>query len=185
MRIPFSILLLGISILSGCALAPKVVHLESITPVSNARFTKSTCIVVGEFNDGRKDQEVIGHTYNFGFKTSDVKAFGNVSSWIREAYSREMKNAGAKECGEKDQKLELTGTVVEVAQEESWNINTVMKVELRLKGAQTTFSKTFEAKSSQISHAASESEFTDSLFKALQTLMKESVQALISKAETE
>ncbi|MFN7728112.1 MAG: hypothetical protein ACK5P7_03035 [Bdellovibrio sp.] len=88
-------------------------------------------------------------------------------------------------CTSKAQKIELTGTVAEVSQQESWNINTVMKVNLSLKGTKTAFSKTFETKSSQISHAGSESEFTDSLFKTLQSLMKESVPVLISEAEAE
>lgn len=185
MEIRFFYWLVGMAIFSGCALAPKVVHLEPIAPVANAKFVKPICIVVGEFNDIRKNQEIIGHTYNLGVKTSDVKTYGNISSWIRDSYSRELKNAGARDCGPKEQKLELTGTIAEVSQHESWNIDTSVKVDLRLTGAKTEFSKTFEAKSSQISHAASESEFTDSLFKTLQVLMRESIPVVVSKAETE
>lgn len=183
MQFRFLFFILCIFLVSSCAFAPKIVHLEPIETVSKSRFSKPTCILIGKFKDKRKDQVVIGHTYNLGVKTSDVRTYGNVSDWIRDAYSKEMTSAGAVECSANDQKIELTGSIIEIEQNESWNIKTLMKIELILEGTKEPFSKIFEAKSSQISHAASASEFTESLYKTLQVLLTDSIPVLISKAE--
>ena len=168
--------------LSGCALAPKVVHLEPLKPVVNSRLSKPVCFSVGEFKDERKEPQVLGHTYNLGVKTSDVKTFGNAPEWIRTAYITELKNSGGKECPTNSQFV-VSGTVKEIKQEESWNINTTVKIALQLSDGKTVVTNEFEGKSSQISHAASDGEFTDSLYKAVQDLMVKSVPVIVSKAE--
>lgn len=169
--------------LSGCALAPKVVHLEPLKPVANSKFSKPVCFSVGEFKDERKEPQVLGHTYNLGVKTSDVKTFGNAPEWIRTAYINELKNSGGKECGSTKSQFTVSGTVKEIKQEESWNINTTVKIALQLSNGKDVVTNEFEGMSSQISHAASDGEFTDSLYKAVQDLMVKSVPVIVSKAE--
>lgn len=168
---------------SGCALAPKVVHLEPLKPVANSKLSTETCFSVGEFKDERKDPQILGHTYNLGIKTSDVKTFGNVSQWIRTAYIDELKNSGGKECPSGTSLFVISGTVKEVAQEESWNINTSIKVDLQIAAGQSQVTNAYEGTSSQISHAASDGEFTDSLYKAVQDLMSKSIPAIVAKVE--
>lgn len=170
---------------SGCALAPKVVHLEPLKPVTKSKFSQPICFSVQEFKDERKEPQILGHTYNLGLKTSDVKTFGNVPQWIRTAYIEELKNSGGKECDSAASQLIISGTVKEVKQEESWNINTSVKIDLQISVGKNVVAEPYEGGSSQISHAASDGEFTDSLYKAIQNLMGKSIPVIVSKAEEE
>ena len=175
----------SIFFLSGCALAPKVVHLGPLPPVSEAKFSKPVCIVVSEFKDQRKEPQILGYTYNLGVKTSDVKTFANVPEWLRTSYVNELKKAGAVECSSKTEKIVVSAAVKEVTQDESWNINTSVKIDLTVASGTSVLTKSFEGTSSQISHAASEGEFTESLYKAVQYLMKKSVPTIVATTDEE
>ncbi len=168
--------------LFGCALAPKVVHLDPLPTGSEARFAKPVCVKVAEFTDARENPQLLGHTFLLGIKTSDVKTYGDVPEWIRAAYKRELLKAGAQECETSPNPLVVAGTVKEVVQAESWNVDSTIRVEVKLSGGGEESTQSFAGNSSQTSHAASESEFTDSLYKALQDLMKRSVPAIIAAA---
>lgn len=168
---------------AGCALAPKVIHLEPLRATADSKFEKPTCIQVGEFKDERVKPEILGHTYNLGVKTSDIKTFGDVSQWLRATYINELQMAGATECSSSKAKFVLSGTIKEIKQEESWNINSSIAVDLVLNDGRKISTESLTGQSTQLSHAASEGEFTDSLNKAVQDLMKKSLASIVAKAE--
>jgi len=111
-----------------------------------------------------------------------VKTYGDISKWIQNSYQAELKKAGAQSCDSPD-KIVISGVIKDVHQEEAWDINSKLRVIVNVKGKQFNFAELFEGQSSQVSHAASESEFTDSLYKAVEDLMKKSIPVVVSKAQ--
>lgn len=171
-------ILLGSTILLGvvaCTYAPRIVQLEPLPLVSGLQFSGGLCVEVQGLTDARQDKEIIGTARNgLGMKTGEVRTYSDLPGWVTEQLRRELGQAGADHCAEGTSKYVLAGSVTKSYVDEHWNLDGTLTADLSLTlEGDVVFDKVFEARHSQISHAASTSEFTDTLFKTMQNLAEQ------------
>jgi len=160
--------------LGGCVYVPRVVKLEQPDPGQPSPI----CIQVEPFSDTRVDKTLIGVVRNgFYWPEGNARTEGDVARWITDHLRASLT---PESCVPE---FSLQGRVREVFVDEWFNLNARIVVSLRLERQQTVIlERDLEVTYSQLSHLGSNSEFEETLRKALAAFGQRAIPAVIAAA---
>ncbi len=171
---------------ASCVYAPKIVHLHPFTPNAIGQKIEGICVSVEPFSDGRERiREIGGNRNGMGMPAGEVRTFDDVASWVQVHVRDAIVQAGGNACSDASPKYTLRGKITKLYVDEYMYLDGRIEVQLELvRGDTLIFNENVVAKHRQLSHAASDGEFTDTIYNTLDVLADQVVLDVMNATAT-